>query len=142
MKKAVVPCLPFLLAACGGGGDEAAPDPLAAAAPALSAQAAATPVVTTREGAERAYHCRGLISAAAAARMALPSDQVPQGLATLSIGDASYWNNQIAGIAPGVLSPEDEARLTTSSTRVLATRQALEEQKSAILECLAAIPKI
>ncbi|KPL68419.1 hypothetical protein SZ64_09985 [Erythrobacter sp. SG61-1L] len=141
MKKIALLCSPLLLAACGGGSEESstgAPD--ATSSVAVAAESV-QPTITTREGAEQAYKCRGLTSAAAAAKIALPADQVPAELSALSTGVSSYWNKQLGAIAPGVLSVDEEASLMASSTRVLATRQALEEEKDAILECIAAMPK-
>lgn len=141
MNKIAIMCSPLLLAACGGGTDEAASGTVEGATSAIITAATVNPTVTTREGAEQVYTCRGLTSAATAAKMALPANQIPTELAALSTSDASYWNKQMAAIAPGVLSADDEASLIASSTRVFATRMALEEEKAAILQCLAAIPK-
>ena len=143
MKPSVKTSLPIvailLLSACGSspeGGDTASRLP-PGDAPSLSAPVAseAPPKRVTRAQAEQAYRCRGLLSAAWASQKMIPADQLPDEVKGLTMAEVNYWTKELGSIAPGVLTAQEEAELMSSTTRVLATAQALDKERTGIKAC-------
>lgn len=130
------------LAACGGGtesGSAAAEAGAEAAAgvAGIAAKGAAqddAPITATREEVEETWKCRGLIAAATAAKM-LSKGDVPAEVAELPTSSNAYWANRTSRItAPGMTEAEIDA-LIAKSTRMLATREALERELPNIRAC-------
>ena len=131
------------LAACGGepqgdtAGGTAAADATTAAVGDIAASEAEAPIEGTRAEVEQAWKCRGLMSAAFAARTVI-KDDLPDALSGISSDTAMYWTDRAARLrAPGMTEQELDM-LTASSVRVLATPQAIENALPDIRECLAA----
>lgn len=130
----------LLLSACDGSapkdGDTTSQTP-AGAAPSLSTPATseAVPKRVTRAQAEQAYRCRGLLSAAWASHKMLPADDLPDEIRGLTMAEVNYWTKELGSIAPGVLTAQEEAELMSSTTRILATAQALERERTGIKAC-------
>lgn len=94
-------------------------------------------IEVTRGEVELAWKCRGVMSAAFAARTVM-KDAMPEELAAITSDTAMYWTKRAASVrAPG-MSPSELDSLTASSVRVLATPQAIEGALPEIRECLAA----
>lgn len=140
------------LAACSGEADErrgsgaeagAVAGAMADAAGSMTeivtsdAPAGDTPITATRAEVEQAYECRGLMSAAFAAKTVI-KDGLPDELAGITSDAAMYWAVRADRLrAPGMTEAELDA-LTASSVRVLATPQAIENALPDIRACLAA----
>lgn len=127
-------CL-FLLAACGASPTEENRRSDDAAAVASPASPKTETVAMTRAQAEQTHRCRGLLSAAWAASTRLPADDMPAALRSITMAEVNEWNKKLGSIPPGTLTAEEDAALMTSSTRVLATAEALEKEAPAIQSC-------
>lgn len=123
------------LAACGGEADSGTEAGAGVAAiAATAAEEGDAPITGTREQVEQAWKCRGLIAAASAAK-ALSGGDVPAEIAELPTSSNAYWGNRASRIsAPDMTEAELDA-LVASSTRMLATREALERELPNIRAC-------
>lgn len=124
-----------VVSACGS--EAPTPSKEDEALPAPAAQAEGPVIEATRDEVELAWKCRGVMSAAFAARKVM-KDDLPEELAAISSETAMYWTERAARVrAPG-MSPSELDALTASSVRVLATPQAIEGALPEIRACLAA----
>ena len=135
-----------LVSACGGeqadSGGAAGADPVSdgAGIAATAAKDGDAPIEGTREEVEQAHKCRGVMSAAFAARTVM-KDSLPADVAGMTSDTAMYWTDRAARLrAPGMTEAELDA-LTASSVRVLASPMALENALPEIRACLAAQAK-
>lgn len=94
-------------------------------------------IAATRAQVEEAWRCRGLISAAAAAKKVLPAGEVPGELSEIDTAMTAYWNNRAGRLEAPDMSEADVDALVVSSTRMLATREALERELPNIRACIA-----
>lgn len=132
------------LAACSA--DRPAADLSAPAAEAVTEVAtpgADTPTETktwSREEVEFAFKCHGVITAATAGRTILPEAERPDALNRLTMGTGTKWMAEAFSRADAAgLSQAEQNDLMSSTTRVLATREALEAVIPDIEACLAEI---
>ena len=136
------------LSACGGG-DGAATDGAATQIdPAAASTDASTDVssgagggetiAATRAQVEEAWKCRGLMTAAAAAKDVLPASEVPEDVAGITPAMPAYWTDRAGRLKAPDMSEADVDTLIVSSTRMLATREALERELPNIRACIAA----
>lgn len=95
-------------------------------------------IAATRAQVEEAWKCRGLISAAAAAKKVLPEGEVPAALAEIDTAMTLYWNDRVGRLKAPDMSEADVDALVVSSTRNLVTREALERELPNISACIAA----
>jgi hypothetical protein len=95
-------------------------------------------IAATRAQVEEAWKCRGLISAAAAATKVLPAGEVPGELSDIDGSMTVYWNDRVGRLKAPDMSEADVDALVVSSTRMLATREALERELPNIRACVAA----
>lgn len=132
------------LAACSADTPVAEPPaPAAEAVTDIAAPEAVTPSETkswSREEVEFAFKCHGIISAATAGRTILPEAERPDALNRLTMGTGTKWMAEAFSRADAVgLSQAEQNDLMSSTTRVLATREALEAVLPDIEACLAEI---
>lgn len=117
--------------------DPAPPSPEAAveaAAPQEPARAWA------REDAEFAFRCRGLLSAAYAARAILPAGEGSAVLDGITIGTTSRWASEAFTRADAAgLSEVEQNELLSSTSRVLNSRETIDEAMPEIEACLEVI---
>lgn len=124
------------LAGCGapdtpeGSSNGGAPSPTATQAAATSAAS----VTASRAEVEQAWRCRGLISAAFAAKTIL-KDDMPADLADIDAGDASFWTNRAGTLRAPDMTEAELDTLTAQSVRVLASRAAIERAMPDIRAC-------
>ncbi len=136
------------LAACGGetGSGGAAAEVGGEAVTGVAGMAAEgaaqgeAPITATRAEVEQAWGCRGVMSAAFAARTVI-KDGLPAEVAGITSDTAMYWTNRAARMRAPDMTEEELDALTASSVRVLATQQAIENALPQIRECLAAQTK-
>lgn len=121
-----------LVSACGGEAPSASSDAAPEATP-----ASAPVIAATRAQVEQAWKCRGVMSAAFAARTAI-RDGLPDEVAGISSDTAMYWTNRAASLRAPDMSEAELDALTASSVRVLATPQAVDSALPDIRDCLAA----
>lgn len=95
-------------------------------------------IAATRAQVEEAWKCRGLISAAAAAKEVLPAGEVPAALLEIDTAMTVYWNDRVGRLKAPDMSEADVDALVVSSTRSLVTREALEREMPNISACIAA----
>lgn len=94
----------------------------------------------SREEVEFAFKCHGIISAATAGRTILPEAERPDALNRLTMGTGTKWMAEAFSRADAAgLSQAEQNDLMSSTTRVLATREALEAVLPDIEACLAEI---
>lgn len=132
------------LAACSA--DTPAAEPPAPAAEGVTEIAAPEASASTeknswsREEVEFAFKCHGIISAATAGRTILPEGERPEALNRLTMGTGTKWMAEAFSRADAAgLSQAEQNDLMSSTTRVLATREALEAAVPDIAACLAEI---
>lgn len=127
--------------ACGRADQSEAVGAAAIAQPAGTSSAATNSggetIAATRAQVEEAWKCRGLISAAAAAKEVLPAGEVPGELSEMDTAMTVYWNNRAGRLKAPDMSEADVDALVMSSTRMLATREALERELPNIRACIA-----
>lgn len=131
----------LLLAGCGGGSSGA--ENGAAATPVPHASAKHPPATPASDAdVEFAYRCRGVLSAAWAAKTALPPAEVPGDVRRIDLKVTSWWTGEAARreAAAGWTRAQRETALS-GATRVLATRVALEEALPTIRQCLEQTPQ-
>ncbi len=134
--------LVLALAACGS--EPATPTDDDAAATQASRQSASPPPAEAGKGAmlsergeiEEAHRCRGLTAAAWAAVKTLPSGDIPADVAGLDMRVVNYWLHRAGNVVPGAITDAEEGELIAGSTRVIATREALEREGSNIRACI------
>lgn len=95
-------------------------------------------IAATRAQVEEAWKCRGLISAAAAAKKVLPAGEVPGELAEIDAAMTVYWDDRVGRLKAPDMSEADVDALVVSSTRALVTREALEREMPNIRACIEA----
>ncbi|MBX3595895.1 MAG: hypothetical protein KF783_15585 [Sphingomonas sp.] len=127
-----------VLAGCGGSkapdGNKRDDAPSPTAKTATATPAAAT-VTASRAEVEQAWRCRGLISAAFAARTILKAE-MPAELADVRLGAVNFWIERAGTLrAPGMTEEELDA-LTAKSARILMTREAIDKAAPDIRACL------
>lgn len=131
------------LSACGGA-DEAGADanaapinPAADTAAASSAEAGGETIAATRAQVEEAWKCRGLMTAAAAAKDVMSASEVPEEVSGITASMTAYWNDRAGRLKAADMSEAEVDTLVVSSTRMLATREALERELPNIRACIA-----
>jgi hypothetical protein len=95
-------------------------------------------IAATRAQVEEAWKCRGLISAAAAAKKVLPAGEVPGALSDIDGSMIFYWEDRAGRLKAPDMTEADVDALVVSSTRALVTREALERELPNITACIAA----
>lgn len=136
------------LAACGGNADsggagaEAGAEAISgvAGAAASAASQGDAPIAATRQEVEQAWKCKGVMSAAFAARTVI-KDGLPAEIAAITSDTAMFWDDRAARLRAPDMTEEELDALTAGSVRVLATQQAIENALPQIRECLAAQAK-
>lgn len=134
--------LALALAACGSEPAAPADDDAAATqasrqpASPLPAEAGKSAALTERSDIEEAHRCRGLTAAAWAAAKTLPPGDIPDDVAGLDMRAVNYWLHRAGNVAPGAITDAEEAELMAASTRVIATREALEREGANIRACI------
>lgn len=132
------------LSACGGGDGAATDgaaiqiDPAAASTDVSSGAGGGETIAATRAQVEEAWKCRGLMTAAAAAKDVLPASEVPEDVAGITPAMPAYWTDRAGRLKAPDMSEADVDTLIVSSTRMLATREALERELPNIRACIAA----
>jgi hypothetical protein len=130
------------VSACGETGQSEAVDAATMAEPAgnssASTEAGGETIAATRAQVEEAWKCRGLISAAAAAKQVLPAGEVPDALSAIDDAMTLYWTDRAARLKAPDMTEADVDALVVSSTRNLVTREALERELPNISACIAA----
>ena len=132
------------LSACGGGDGAATDgaatqiDPAAASTDISSGAGGGETIAATRAQVEEAWKCRGLMTAAAAAKDVLPASEVPEDVAGITPAMPAYWTDRAGRLKAPDMSEADVDTLIVSSTRMLATREALERELPNIRACIAA----
>lgn len=127
-----------VLAGCGGtvapdgGSNVVAPSP-STTTPAPGTTTKTVPA--SRTEVEQAWRCRGLMSAAFAAKTIL-KDDMPAELAEVGAGTVSFWTNRAGTLRAPDMSDAELDALTAQSVRVLATRAATELALPDIRTCL------
>ncbi|PLK23325.1 hypothetical protein C0V72_10205 [Porphyrobacter sp. TH134] len=131
------------LAACGSEtgadtGADGAPDPAGTSTAGSVTAAALTSETTpaTRAEVEEAWKCRGLVSAAAAAQKIMPAGDVPAKIMEITPAIVGYWDDRAGRLKAPDMADADVDALVVSSTRVLATREALERELPVISACI------
>lgn len=131
------------LSACGGGDGAATDgaatqiDPKAASTDISSGAGSGETIAATRAQVEEAWKCRGLMTAAAAAKDVLPASEVPEDVAGITPAMPAYWTDRAGRLKAPDMSEADVDTLIVSSTRMLATREALERELPNIRACIA-----
>lgn len=131
------------LSACGGGDGAATDgaaiqiDPAAASTDVSSGAGGGETIAATRAQVEEAWKCRGLMTAAAAAKDVLPASEVPEDVAGITPAMPAYWTDRAGRLKAPDMSEADVDTLIVSSTRMLATREALERELPNIRACIA-----
>lgn len=131
------------LSACGGGDGAATDgaatqiDPAAASTDISSGAGGGETIAATRAQVEEAWKCRGLMTAAAAAKDVLPASEVPEDVAGITPAMPAYWTDRAGRLKAPDMSEADVDTLIVSSTRMLATREALERELPNIRACIA-----
>ena len=127
--------------ALGGCGSEktptGAPEQSVSSETAPSVEAEPAKIPATVAQVEEAWKCRGLMAAAHAAKPILKEDMPPE-LNDISADTAMFWTNRAAQLEAPDMTDEQENQAIVTGTRVLATRQAVEENLPDIRACLAA----
>lgn len=127
------------LAACGAetGADTGA-NPADTGTPGSVAEApvASETIPATRAEVEAAWKCRGLVSAASAAKTILPEGDVPARIMAITQPMVIYWDDRVGRLKAPDMTDADVDALIVSSTRALVTREALERELPAISACL------
>lgn len=132
------------LAACGeadqseNGGVAAVAEPTGQSGAESIGVTGGETVAATRVQVEEAWKCRGLISAAAAAKKVLPAGEVPAALSQIDTAMTVYWNDRVGRLKAPDMSEADVDALVVSSTRSLVTREALERELPNISACITA----
>ena len=132
------------LSACGGGDGAATDgaatqiDPAAASTDISSGAGGGETIAATRAQVEEAWKCRGLMTAAAAAKDVLPASEVPEDVAGITPAMPAYWTDRAGRLKAPDMSEAYVDTLIVSSTRMLATREALERELPNIRACIAA----
>lgn len=135
MKQGFVAVALLVLAGCGSGADDTAAAPEAAAVAPAAGESAAPRIAASRAEVEQAWKCRGLMSAAFAARTVL-ADDMPGELEQLDSGNAMYWTERASQLETSEMTGDELDLLVATSTRVLATRQAVDAALPEIVACL------
>lgn len=139
--RSLMMILLFGVSACGGAdqsettGAATVTEPAGASIPASGGDET---IAATRAQVEEAWKCRGLISAAAAAKKVLPAGEVPAALSEIDTAMTFYWNDRVGRLKAPDMSEADVDALVVSSTRSLVTSEALERELPNISACIAA----
>lgn len=104
---------------------------------AMEPQAGNTAIIASRAEVEQAWLCRGVTSAAWAARKML-KDGLPDGLSGFSTANATFWNDRAARMKTTEMTTAELDALVARSTRVFVSEQAFENALPQITECLVA----
>lgn len=129
----------LLFSACDGNGSEKPDaDPNSIAQPADRAMDTKTDTVpATAAEVEQAWKCRGLLSAANAAKTTLKTDLPPE-LEEISLETVTYWTMRAGQLKSADMTEEQENEAIANGTRVLATQEAIAANLPDIRACLAA----
>lgn len=96
--------------------------------------------VWTRADAEFAFMCRGVLSAAYAARGIVPDDERPEPLETISVGTTSRWAAEAFKRADAAgLTESEQNELMASTSRMLGTTDDIISALPDIEACLRVI---
>ena len=131
------------LSACGGvdeagtEGNAAQIDPAAPSTDASLGEGGSETIAATRAQVEEAWKCRGLMTAAAAAKDVLPASELPEEVSGITAAMPAYWTDRAGRLKAPDMSVAEVDTLVVSSTRMLATREALERELPNIRACIA-----
>ena len=78
-----------------------------------------------------------LMTAAAAAKDVLPASELPEEVSGITAAMPAYWTDRAGRLKAPDMSEADVDTLIVSSTRMLATREALERELPNIRACIA-----
>ena len=94
----------------------------------------------TRADAEFAFMCRGVLSAAYAARSILPDGERPEMIESISIGTTSRWAAEAFKRADAAgLTESEQNELMASTSRILGTKDDINSALPDIESCLQVI---